>query len=184
MPNLFNEGRCHMLRAVAKVLSTLNSETEPSQISLAFCFAMIAGLTPLFSLHNFLVILLVLLLRVNLSTFILGLFFFSGIAYLLDPLFHRIGLAVLTAGALEGLWTALYNMTLFRLEKFNNSIVMGSLIFSVILFIPLYLISNRMILRYREHVLAWVQKSRIMQAFKASKLYRLYSTYSEFRGAA
>jgi len=103
---------------------------------------------------------------------------------LLDPLFHRIGLAVLTAGALKGLWTALYNMTLFRLEKFNNSIVMGSLLFSVVLFVPLYLISNQIILRYREHVLAWVQKSRIMQAFKASKLYRLYSTYSEFRGGA
>lgn len=173
-----------MLRAIARLLSALNSETEPGQISLAFCFAMIAGLTPLFSLHNLLVLLIVLLLRVNLSTFILGLGLFSGIACLLDPLFHRIGLAVLTSGALTGLWTALYNMTLFRLDEFNNSIVMGSLLFSVILFIPLYLISNWMILRYREHVLAWVQKSRIMQAFKASKLYRLYSSYSEFRGAA
>lgn len=173
-----------MLSAIAKLLSALNSETEPGQISLAFCFAMIAGLTPLFSLHNLLVLLIVLLLRVNLSTFILGLAFFSGIAYLLDPLFHLIGLAVLTAGTLEGLWTALYNTTLFRLEKFNNSIVIGSLLFSLVLFVPIYLIANQMILRYREHVLAWVQKSRIMQAFKATKLYRLYSTYSEFRGAA
>ncbi|MCK4486142.1 MAG: TIGR03546 family protein, partial [Desulfobacterales bacterium] len=164
-----------MLRAIARLLSALNSETEPGQISLAFCFAMIAGLTPLFSLHNLLVLLIVLLLRVNLSTFILGLALFSGIAYLLDPLFHGIGLAVLTAGALEGLWTALYNTTLFRLEKFNNSIVMGSLLFSVVLFVPLYFISNQMIARYREHVLAWVQKSRIMQAFKGTKLYRLYS---------
>ena len=171
-----------MLRAVAKVFSTLNSETEPGQISLAFCFAMIAGLTPLFSLHNLLVLLLALLVRVNLSTFFLGLAFFSGIAYLLDPLFHWLGLAVLTAGALKGLWTALYNMTLFRLAKFNNSIVMGSLLFSVVLFVPLYLISNQTILRYREHVLAWVQKSRIMRAFKASKFYGLYSTYTEFRG--
>jgi len=173
-----------MLRAIARLLSALNSETEPGQISLAFCFAMIAGLTPLFSLHNLLVLLIVLLLRVNLSTFILGLALFSGIAYLLDSLFDRIGLAVLTAGALEGLWTVLYNTTLFRLEKFNNSIVMGSLLFSVVLFVPVYFISNQMIVRYREHVLAWVQKSRIMQAFKATKLYRLYSTYSGFRGAA
>jgi uncharacterized protein (TIGR03546 family) len=173
-----------MLRAIARLLSALNSETEPGQISLAFCFAMIAGLTPFFSLHNLLVLLVVLLLRVNLSTFILGLGLFSGIAYLLDPLFDGIGLAVLTAGALEGLLTALYNTTLFRLEKFNNSIVMGSLLFSVVLFVPLYFISNQMIVRYREHVLAWVQKSRIMQAFKATKLYRLYSRYSEFRGAA
>ena len=111
-----------MLKAIAKVLKVLNSETEPGQISLAFCFSMIAGLTPLLSLHNLLVILLVLLFRVNLSTFILGLVFFSGVAYLFDPLFHWIGLTVLTVSGLEGLWTLIYNMTLFRLEKFNDTV--------------------------------------------------------------
>jgi uncharacterized protein (TIGR03546 family) len=173
-----------MLRVIARALSALNSETQPGQISLAFCFAMIAGLTPLFSLHNLLVLLLTLVLRVNLSTFILGLGFFSGVAYLLDPLFHWIGLTVLTAGALEGLWTALYNITLFRLERFSNSIVMGGLLFSLVLFVPLYLVSNQMVSRYREHVLAWVQRSRMMQAFKATRFYRIYATYSEFRGGA
>ena len=173
-----------MLRALAKVLRVLNSETEPGQISLAFCFSMIAGLTPLLSLHNLLVFLLVLLFRLNLSTFILGLVFFSGVAYLFDPLFHWIGLTVLTVAALEGLWTLLYNMTLFRLAKFNNSVVMGSLAFSIVLFVPLYLLSNQMIVRYREHVRAWVRKSRIMQNFKATKFYRMYATYSELRGGA
>jgi uncharacterized protein (TIGR03546 family) len=173
-----------MLSAIAKVLRVLNSETDPGQISLAFCFSMIAGLTPFLSLHNILVLLLILLFRVNLSTFILGLVFFSGVAYLIDPFFHWIGLTVLTISALEGLWTVLYNMTLFRLAKFNNSVMMGSLLFSIALFVPLYLLSNQMIVRYREHVLAWVHKSRIMQAFKATKFYRIYATYSGVRGGA
>ena len=129
-----------MLRAIAKILKTLNSETEPGQISLALCFSMIVGFTPLFSLHNFLVFLLVLVLRVNLSTFILGLILFSGVAYLLDPIFHWIGLAVLTSSGLEGIWTAFYNMTLLRLAKFNNSIVMGSFLFSLVLFAPFTLL--------------------------------------------
>ena len=124
-----------MIKMIAKFLKVLNSETEPGQISLAFCLAMILGLTPLMSLHNLLVILLVLLVRVNLSACILGWVFFSGIAYILDPLFNLIGLAVLTSQGLEGLWTSLYNITLFRLAKFNNSIVMGSLLFSLICFI-------------------------------------------------
>jgi uncharacterized protein (TIGR03546 family) len=109
-----------------------------------------------------LVLFLILVLRVNLSAFLLGLAFFSGIAYLLDPLFHRIGLAVLTTGSLERLWTTLYNSTLWRLERFNNSIVMGSLLLSLLLFVPLYLASNRLIVNYREHVLAWVQKTKLV----------------------
>jgi uncharacterized protein (TIGR03546 family) len=99
-----------MLKVIAKVLKVLNSETDPGQISLAFCLSMIAGLTPLFSLHNFLIFFLVLILRVNLSAFLLGTVFFSGVAYLLDPFFHWIGLTALTTGPLEGLWTALADL--------------------------------------------------------------------------
>ena len=173
-----------MIKMIAKLFKVLNSETEPGQISLAFCLAMILGLTPLMSLHNLVVILLMLLVRVNLSACILGWVFFSGIAYILDPLFNLIGLAVLTSKGLEGLWTSLYNITLFRLAKFNNSIVMGSFLFSLIFFIPLYLLSNHGIRKYRVYVLGWVQKTRLMKAFKANKLYKAYQAVSGWGGTS
>ncbi len=171
-----------MFKIFAKLLKVLNSETEPGQISLAFCFGMIAGHTPVLSLHNLLVLLLVLLLKVNLSAFLLGLALFSGAAYLLDPAFHNIGLSLLTSSSLEGLWTMLYNSTIWRIERFNNSIVMGSLFISIILFFPLYLLTNLLIRRYREHILKWVRKTRIMQAFKASKLFHVYQSVSGWGG--
>jgi uncharacterized protein (TIGR03546 family) len=173
-----------MLRLIAKLLKVLNSESDPSQISLAFCLAMVLGLTPFYSLHNILILFLVLVLRVNLSAFILGWAFFSGVAYLLDPLFNRLGLWLLTLGSLQGLWTSLYNTTVFRLEKFYNSVVMGSLFFSIVLFIPLYSASNIGIRRYRDHVLAWIEKTRVMKLLKASKLYHMYQTVSGLRGAS
>ena len=172
-----------MLQLIARLLRVLNSETNPGQISLGFCFAMVAGLTPLMSLHNLVVFLLILILRVNLSAFLLGLGVFSGMAYLLDPLFHWYGLRILTAPSLEGLWTSLYNSTLWRLARFNNTIVMGSMVFSLALFIPLYFLSNSLIRRYRAHVLAWIQKTRLMQIFKASKVYQLYQSLPHFGGA-
>jgi uncharacterized protein (TIGR03546 family) len=171
-----------MLKPLAKLLKILNSETNPSQISLALCFSMIAGLTPLFSLHNLFVFLLVLILRVNLSAFLVGLACFSGTAYLLDPLFHRIGLAVLTADALNDLWTTLYNSTLWRIEHFNNTIVMGSFLSSLTLFIPVFILSNLLIHRYRQHVLAWVRKTRFMRALQATSLYQTYRSLSGWGG--
>ena len=167
-----------MIKMIAKFFKVLNSETEPGQISMAFCLAMILGLTPLMSLHNLVVILLMLVVRVNLSACILGWLFFSGIAYILDPLFNLIGLAVLTTKGIEGLWTSLYNITLFRLAKFNNSIVMGSFLFSLIFFIPLYFLFNQIIRKYRVYVLEWVQKTRLMKAFKANKIYKAYQAVS------
>ena len=83
------------MRLLLKLFKVLNSETDPGQISLGLCLGLVAGLTPLASIHNILVLLLVLVLRVNISAFILGTFFFSGVAYVFDPLMSRIGLAAL-----------------------------------------------------------------------------------------
>lgn len=167
-----------MLRTVAKFLKILNSDAEPGQISLGFAFAMIAGFTPLMSLHNLVVLLLVLFLRVNLSAFLLGLALFSALAFAVDPLFHRFGLAILMLPALNQFWTALYNSTVWRLERFNNSIVMGSLVVSLALFAPMVVVGNMLVVKYREHVLRWVMSSRIMQAFQASKLFGYYQSVS------
>lgn len=173
-----------MIEAVANLLKVLNSETEPGQISLALCLSMIAGLTPTLSPHNLLVLLLALVLRVNLSAFGLGWAFFSAVAYLLDPLFHRIGLAILTAPSLTGMWTGLYNTAWFRLDRLNNTIVMGSLVFSLIAFIPGFLLFNLLIRRYRAHILDWVRKTRFMRAVQASQFYQIYQSVSGWRGGA
>ena len=171
-----------MIESIAKLIKVLNSETEPGQISLALCLSMVAGFTPVLSLHNLLVLLLVLVLRVNLSAFIVGWAFFSVLAFALDPLFHRMGFAILTAPSLSGLWTGLYNTVWFPLDRLNNTIVMGSLIFSLVLFIPGLILFNLLIRRYREHLLAWVRKTRLMQVIKATKLFHIYQSLSGLKG--
>ncbi|KPJ77258.1 MAG: hypothetical protein AMJ54_08740 [Deltaproteobacteria bacterium SG8_13] len=173
-----------MIVQIARLLKILNSESEPGQISLAFCFSMVAGLTPALSAHNLLVLLAVLLLRVNLSAFLLGWLFFSASAYLLDPIFHRIGLAVLSAAALEGLWTYLYNIPMVRFTRFNNTVVMGSLVFAVAGFVPLYYLSNTLIFRYRDRLLGWVRNTRWMAVVKATRVYSAYERLAGWGGGA
>lgn len=170
------------MRLFAKFLKVLNSNAEPLEISLGLSLAMIAGFTPFMSLHNLVVLFAVLVLRVNLSAFLLGLGLFSGISYALDPLFHRIGLAVLKMPSLENLWTSLYNSTLWRLEHFNNSIVMGSLLTSLALFIPFAFLGKVLIRRYRVHILQWVMKSHFMQMVTASRFYSLYQSVTGWGG--
>ena len=170
-----------MIRLLAKLLKVLNSEAEPGQISLALCLGMVAGLTPLMSLHNLIVLLLALIIRVNLSAFILGTLFFSGVAYAIDPVFHTIGLKVLGAGSLEGVFTSMYNNPVMRVARFNNTIVMGSLVSSVIAFVPVAFILNILIRKYREHVLTWIRKTRVMQMLTGSKFYSIYQTVTGWR---
>jgi len=163
-----------MLKLLAKLLKVLNSEAEPGQISIALCLGMIAGLTPLLSLHNVIVLFLALILRVNLSSFILGTAFFSAVAYAMDPAFHAIGFKVLTTHALKDVFTDMYNSPLVRLTRFNNTVLMGSLLASVVAFFPMALLLNFLIRKYRLHVLEWVRKTRIAQIITGSKLFDIY----------
>jgi uncharacterized protein (TIGR03546 family) len=171
-----------MLRLLAKTLKVLNSETESGQISLAFVLAMIMGFTPFWSPHNLIVLFLVLLLKANLSSFILGLVFFGSLAYLVDPLFHRVGFFLLTADPLAGFWTALYNTLPGRLDRINNTIVAGSLVISLAAAVPAFLLFNLLIRKYRERLMIWVEKSRIAQAVKANRFYRIYQSVSGWGG--
>lgn len=171
-----------MFRMLAKLLKVLNSETDPSQISLAFSFSMFSGFLPFFTPVNLVVLFLVFILRVNLSAYFLGWAFFAGVAYLLDPLFHPIGLALLSADSLQGLWTTMYNSTLWRIQKFNNTVVMGGFVFAILFFVPLVLLSNLMVRKYRDHVLAWIRKTQLMKAIMASDFYGYYQKVSGWTG--
>lgn len=170
-----------MLKQLAKLLKALNAETAPWQISLAFVLGMIMGFTPLMSLHNILFLLLAFILRINFSGFLLALGFFSGLAYLLDPLFIRAGEALLLKPELHDFWTRLYNSDPWRLTHFNNTLTLGSLVVALALALPLFFIFRLLIVQYRAHLLAWVRNSRLMQLFKASKLYHLYQRIDNVR---
>ncbi len=171
-----------MLRLIAKVLKGLASEQRPAQLALAFALAMVAGITPLATPHNLVVLLLVLCLRINLSIFLVGLALFSALGLALAPLFHHLGLLLLTAPALHGSWVALYNTVPGRMEGINNTVVVGSLVVALIALVPLHLLGVVFVRRYREHLLAWVRKTRLAQLLKASKLWRAYQAVARVRG--
>ena len=169
-----------MLSLLARLFKALNSEAAPGQVALGFALAMIPGFTPLFSLINLVVLLLVCILRVNFSAFILGVVVFSAIGYFLDPASAQLGEYLLTLPALTDTWTQLYQNEWLRISSFNNTVTMGGLVISILLLIPMTLISRILILQYRKRVLNWVNRLKIVQALKATKFWSLYTRFSEF----
>ena len=161
-----------MLSQFAKLLKVMNSESNPAQIALAFVLGMIIGLTPLFSLHNLLILLFAFILRINFSAFLIAFAAFSALAYLADPIFIAVGEYLLTEPSLNSIWTTLYNSNIWRLSHFNNTLTLGSLICSLILAPALFVGSRILIIKYREHLLAWMQRSRLMRMLKANRLFR------------
>lgn len=167
-----------MIEMLAKLLKALNSESNPSQISLAFAMGMIVGFTPLMSMHNLVILFLACILRINFSGFILAVTAFSGIAYLLDPLFMQMGTALLIEESLHPFWTSLYQSDFWRISQFNNTLTLGSLFVSLLLFLPVVLLFRVLIIKYRVHILSWVKKLKLVQMFQGNQFYKIYQKVS------
>ncbi len=164
---------------LARLLRILNSETDPGQIGLAVALACVFGLTPLWTLHNLIVLLLVLVLRVNLASFLFAWALFTAFAYALDPAFDLLGHAVLTADALRPMWAALYASDLARLAEFNNTVVMGSLLASIGLAVALYFATTYALRQYRRTILAWLEQQRFYRIVTRLRVLRLYSSLGD-----
>jgi uncharacterized protein (TIGR03546 family) len=162
-----------MIRQVLKVFKALNSNEKPWQLSLGLAFGGIIGLMPLWTPHNIVLLFLAFIIHLNFALLLIGFFFFSGIAYILDPLFHQIGLAVLTSDGMQDFWNGFFSNSLFLFDRLNNTLVMGSLIFSLISAVPLFFLFNALIRKYRLHLQGLFEK---VPLFKSLKLFKAFDT--------
>lgn len=168
-----------MLKQLFAFIKMLNSETGHNQLAAGIAAGFILGMTPLLSLQSLLVFLCIFIFRIQMGAAFLMSFFFAFVAWLLDPIFHSVGSAVLEADSLEPLFTTMYNMPLVPLTRFNNSIVMGSAVVTIALSPVVYLVSLMVIKKYRATVLVWIKETKLWKALKATALFNWYYTYDK-----
>lgn len=163
-----------MLTILAKLLQLLNSNQNPNQLALAVCFGFAVGLMPGFSLFLLILLVLVCLIKANISMFLLVWGLFEAVAYIADPVLHEVGYSVLKNESLQTIWIDLYQSSFWVLTAFNNSLVMGSTVAILILWLPVYFLIRLLIMQYRGKIQGSFEQLRIIQIFKASKFYHVY----------
>ncbi|KAA3610526.1 MAG: TIGR03546 family protein [Calditrichaeota bacterium] len=170
------------MQFIGKLITILHSGASPAQIAGGFVLGMIVGLTPFWSLHNLLVLFVIIILNVNIAISIASFALFSLFAYLFDPLFHSFGYFLLVdLSFMQGFYTMLYNIQIVALSRFNNTVVMGSLVTSLILLIPVFGLTKNGVIKYRDTVLERFEKLKVVKAVKGTKLYGWYAKYAEWR---
>ena len=166
-----------LLKLIQSLFGALHSEGTPGQLAAGIALGSILGLTPLLNLHNAVIFAALVLLNVSFAGGMLGWALFVPIGFLLDPLFDWIGHALLFTPSLTPLFTSLYNMPIVPLTNFNNTVVLGSLVFAVLFAIPLFFGARWAVTRYRATVGERVRQSRFYRAVTASKLYNVYRMF-------
>jgi uncharacterized protein (TIGR03546 family) len=166
-----------LLKLLQSLFRTLHSEGTPGQVAAGIMLGAGIGLTPLMSAHNLVLFAAIVLLNVSFGGGMLGLAVFTPVGFLLDPLFDRVGLQLLQAAGLRGLWTGWYNIPLLPYTGFNNSVVLGSIVVWMIAAVPIFFAARWAVARYRATYGARVLNSRFMKGLKASKVYNVYSWF-------
>lgn len=165
---------------LAKLFKALNSDASPWQLAFGIMFGMLMGLTPWLGAHSLLILFSVLFLRVNLSIFILSWLFFSGLSFPLSSVMADIGESLLLNNeGLNGTWTYLYSTYIGQLSQFYHTLTLGSLVLGLLLSPPILVLSKVLIVQYRERLMGWVNKLKIVKFIKGSNIYRLYQALGE-----
>ncbi|MBT5856239.1 TIGR03546 family protein [bacterium] len=159
-----------LLSQLKKLIKALNSGQSPEQLALGVAIGAIIGILPFNGVLTLGIGSLLYFCRTNVALGLVSFSFWSMVAYCLDPLMDRIGLALLSSPSLIGGWTFLYNLPIVPYTQFNNTVMLGSLVMGLLLLIPNYLLMKWLVIQYRERWMTRLQKMKIVQFIKASKV--------------
>lgn len=171
-----------LLKQIFSFFQLLNSETGTNQLASGLACGLILGFSPFLSIQTLLILFLIFFFRIQMGAAFLAAFFFKFIAFLFDPAADALGRAVLETESLRPLFTQMYNMPLVPMTRFNNSIVMGSMVIGFILVIPAFFAFRVMIEKYRATFVARFKGTKIWKSFAATKVYSWYTKYHDLYG--
>lgn len=130
---------------ILKIWSTFRGSVRrfdsSRQLALGIMFGMCTGMIPKDSLLPYGFLILLMLTTANLTCAIISGFAFTAFTWIATPITDRVGHWVLSLTSLEPLWARIYEMPLIGWTRFENTVVMGSLVLAMAMAIPVYHIS-------------------------------------------
>ncbi len=172
-----------IIKFLSKVIAMLNGETSSRQIGYGFAYGSIIGFLPASGLMPYVMLLLAFIINFNLPAVFLAAAMTKIQSFFVDPMANAIGYFLLVKMPfLKGFWTTLYNMPVVPFTRFNNTIVLGSLVIGVLSFIPNYFFAKKCVELYRAKLRDKVLKFKIVQVIKASSFYKYYESFRGLKG--
>lgn len=152
-----------MLKKIITLLKAINSNSHPGEIAHAVCLSAIIGFMPKNNALWYILTVLFLFMRINKAAFILLSVIFSFTASFADPFLDKIGYQILTIPQIEPFLSTFLNIPFMAFTKINNTIVMGSLAFTLVLYIPLYWLMRAFIKLWRATLAPAIRKTKLIK---------------------
>lgn len=163
-----------MLKYFVKLLKSLNANSHPGEIAHACAFGLLLGFLPKTSVLWYIFFIFALFLRINKGMYFLMIILGSLVAPVLDPTFDQIGYWILTLPQLESMFRAWLDTPFVAFTRFNNTIVAGSLVFSIIGYIPFYILARLLVRLWRRTLQPLLARNPVVKAFQQLPLVKTF----------
>ena len=155
-----------MLKAIAKLLGAISSNTRPGAIAHAVSCGVLLGFMPKDNLLWYILFIFILFMNIQRGAYALSILLGAALTVFLDPLFDSVGYSILTIESMKPYYASLLDIPFVAFTKFNNTVVMGSFVCGVAAYIPLYVLARLFVWAWRKYLAEKVRKLKIAAVLK------------------
>jgi uncharacterized protein (TIGR03546 family) len=123
----------------------LAGESTPNHLAGGATLGLALGLLPKDTLLAYLLLVAAILFAANIFWTMASTLLFTAVGWIGESLLHKLGAIVLSNEVLLRVWAALYHMPVLPWTRFNNSVVMGGIVASLVLAYPVYRLSRSLL---------------------------------------
>jgi len=159
-----------MIKAIARLIVALNSNTKKSQIAAGIAWGLLLGLIPFGNFFWIVLFLVSFFFTMHHGLKIAFMFALMALSSLIARPLDSLGWVILNLDSLKPLFTQMYNMPFVPFTQFNNTLVAGGLAAGVVLWLPLFLLLLPVVEIYRNKMAPKFRNSKIVQKIGKSPL--------------
>lgn len=155
-----------MLGYLLNLFKSLNSNSHPGEIAHGVALGVIMGMVPKDNVLWYILFIFFFFIRINKAVYLLVTLVVSLFISPADMLLDSLGYQVLMYEPAIPVYRQLLDIPFVAFTKFNNTIVMGSLVAGIILYIPVYILSRLLVKLWRTIVAPWITSSKLWVGIK------------------
>ncbi|UTC82495.1 DUF2062 domain-containing protein [Treponema denticola] len=141
-----------MIKYVTSFFRAINANAHPGDIAHAVALGLFLAILPKNNLTFTFLFFLSIFIRINKGAFFITFILFGFVTPFMDVLINNIGFWAVQLLFLRPIFIALENIPFVALFKLSNTMVLGGIIWGLILYIPVYILTRIIIAKYRKYM--------------------------------
>ena len=141
-----------MIKYVTSFFKAINANAHPGDIAHAVALGLFLAILPKNNLTFTFLFFLSIFIRINKGAFFISFILLGFVTPFMDIIINNIGFWAVQLSFLRPIFIALENIPFVALFKLSNTMVLGGIIWGLILYIPVYILTRIIVAKYRKYM--------------------------------